>query len=74
MFLSLESHVSLCESRVCNGNISWINSLWSDLGEESMILMKLQRVRWMRCELFIWEKVKPPMIIEDSPLVIISQF
>jgi hypothetical protein len=48
--------------------------LWSDLGEESMILMKLQRFRWMRCELFIWEKVKPPMIIEDSPLVIISQF
>jgi len=33
MFPSLESHVSLCESRVCNGNIRWIKSLWSDLGE-----------------------------------------
>jgi len=33
LFPSLESHVSLCESRVCNGNIRWIKSLWSDLGE-----------------------------------------
>ncbi|KAJ6431481.1 hypothetical protein OIU84_018874 [Salix udensis] len=33
-FPGLESYVSLHELRGCDGKIGWIESLWSDLGEE----------------------------------------